>query len=165
MRGFAASGACGSSLVRPFLLPALRSAPTESVAQPCRDGGGGLLPGVVAAALHAPGGLQAFEARGRLIDGPLDAAHGLVFFLCCYAILYVVRCNREGDMIAISDTALHLWFERDRAHVELRTKDTEETIIEWWDDAVQHAIEDGFLNPRNFHTSAYHYAVSVGLMR
>ena len=68
-------------------------------------------------------------------------------------------------MIAISDTALHLWFERDRAHVEWRTKDTEETIIEWWDDAVQHAIEDGFLHPRDFHTSAYHYAVSVGLMR
>ena len=66
-------------------------------------------------------------------------------------------------MVSISDTALNTWFERDRAHVELMRKDTEETIIEWWDDAVQEAIEDGILDPRDFHTSAYHHAVSVGL--
>ena len=65
--------------------------------------------------------------------------------------------------IPISETELHTWFERDRAHVELRDRLNDETIIEWWDEAVNEAIEDGFLNPRDYHSSAYEYAVYLGL--
>ena len=59
------------------------------------------------------------------------------------------------------NTKIETWFERDRAHVELRNlKGT--TIIEWWDDAVQEAVTDGFLNPRDWHGSAVEYANSIG---
>jgi hypothetical protein len=59
---------------------------------------------------------------------------------------------------------LHTWFERDRAHVELRDADTDETIIEWWDDDVREAIEDGFLNPKDFKASAIEYAKHIGIL-
>jgi hypothetical protein len=52
------------------------------------------------------------------------------------------------------NTELHTWFERDRAHVELRAIESQETIVEWWDQDVQEAIEDGFLNPKDYHGSA-----------
>lgn len=65
--------------------------------------------------------------------------------------------------ISIGETELHTWFERDRAHVELRLKATDETIIEWWDESVNEAIEDGFLNPRDYHSSAFEYARYLGL--
>jgi hypothetical protein len=61
-------------------------------------------------------------------------------------------------------TSIHTWFERDRQHVELRDKLTDETIVEWWDDAVTEAVEDGFLDPRNYHESARGYAIDMGLM-
>lgn len=57
----------------------------------------------------------------------------------------------------IADTELHTWFERDRQHVELRDKKTGKTLVEWWDEAVSEAVEDGFLNPRRFHESAFDY--------
>ena len=66
--------------------------------------------------------------------------------------------------LPISQTVLNTWFERDRAHVELRDARTDETIVEWWDEAVSDAIEDGFLTSRNLHGSAYDYAASVGLL-
>ena len=62
----------------------------------------------------------------------------------------------------IEDTEIHTWFERDRASVELRYIDSQETIVEWWDEAVSEAIEDGFLDPRNYHQSAWDYAVYIG---
>ena len=55
-------------------------------------------------------------------------------------------------------TELHTWFERDRAHVELRCAISGETIVEWRDDAVGEAIEDGFLDPSDYHGSAMEYA-------
>lgn len=58
---------------------------------------------------------------------------------------------------------LESWFEHDRAHVELRDAN-EETIIEWWDENVAGAIEDGFLDPRNFLVSATAYAREIGLL-
>ena len=67
--------------------------------------------------------------------------------------------------IEFSDTELHTWFERDRQHVELRSKLNEETICEWWDDDVSQALEDGFLNQRDLHWSAYQYAQDMGLLR
>lgn len=61
-------------------------------------------------------------------------------------------------------TELETWFERDRQHVELRWKDDGETIVEWWDEAVTEAVDDGFLNPRDWHGSALEYARDVGLL-
>jgi len=60
--------------------------------------------------------------------------------------------------ISFDDTEIHTWFERDRQHVELRHASTDETIMEWWDDAVTDAVDDGFLDPRDWHESAYEYA-------
>ena len=63
---------------------------------------------------------------------------------------------------AIDDTEIYTWFERDRQHVELRAKDTGATIVEWWDEDVSQAVEDGFLNPRRWYESAFEYAQEVG---
>jgi hypothetical protein len=59
---------------------------------------------------------------------------------------------------------LYTWFERDRAHVELRNEDTEETIIEWRDDEVDEAIEDGFLDPHDYYNSAIETAIERGVI-
>lgn len=73
------------------------------------------------------------------------------------------RYVRGEPLPPISGTEMHTWFERDRAHVELRDKRTGETIIEWWDEAVNEAVEDGFLTPRDWHGSAYQYAQDLGM--
>jgi hypothetical protein len=76
--------------------------------------------------------------------------------------------------LTMEQTYLETWFERDRAHVELRERDTDRTIIEWWDEDVYEAIEDGFLDHRAFimgklrcehtlHCSAFEYAQDIGL--
>lgn len=54
-------------------------------------------------------------------------------------------------------TKVTTWFERDRAHVALVSKDEQTTLIEWWDEAVDQAIEDGFLDRRKLHESALEY--------
>ena len=59
---------------------------------------------------------------------------------------------------------LNTWFERDRAHVELRDADTQETILEFWDDAVSEAIEDGFLDRRDYFGSIKEYAAELGII-
>lgn len=66
--------------------------------------------------------------------------------------------------LTIEDTELYTWSERDRTHVELRNRRTGNTIVEWWDDAVGEAVEDGFLQPGRLHKSAFEYAESVGLL-
>lgn len=74
----------------------------------------------------------------------------------------------------ITDTELNTWFERDRAHVELRNRNTDKTIVEWWDEAVSEAQEDGFL-PRicmrgcdhdrcSLHREVYEYARERGFL-
>jgi hypothetical protein len=42
------------------------------------------------------------------------------------------------------DVEIHKWFERDRQHIEVRNKKTQETVAEWWDEAVTQMVEDGF---------------------
>ena len=59
------------------------------------------------------------------------------------------------------NTKLDTWFERDRAHVSLETLNGK-TIIEWWDEAVEEAVQDGFLNPKDYHGSAVEYANYIG---
>jgi hypothetical protein len=66
--------------------------------------------------------------------------------------------------LPIEQTQLTTWFERDRAHVALLDSRNEEAIVEWWDNAVSEAIEDGFLTSRNLHGSAYDYAASIGIL-
>ena len=62
------------------------------------------------------------------------------------------------------ETKISTWFERDRAHVDLVNANTDETIIEWWDDAVHQAVEDGFLDPNDWHGSALQYARDMDLI-
>ena len=77
--------------------------------------------------------------------------------------------------ISIEDTQLETWFERDRAHVVLLDTRNDTTIVEWRDDEVFQAIEDGFLDGRAFilgrltrpsilHESAYEFAANIGLL-
>ena len=65
--------------------------------------------------------------------------------------------------------SVQAWFERDRAHVALYfgpDGDANDTlIIEWWDEAVAEAVEDGFLSPRDWLGSALDYARSLGMVR
>lgn len=69
--------------------------------------------------------------------------------------------KRSRPVAGIQDTKIHTWFERDRAHVELRDARTDETLVEWWDEDVSQAVEDGFLRPRDWHGSAYEYWESM----
>lgn len=55
------------------------------------------------------------------------------------------------------------WFERDRQHVELQDS-LGATVVEWWDDDVSQAVEDGFLDPRNYLKSATEYAREMGII-
>lgn len=65
---------------------------------------------------------------------------------------------------SINETSVATWFERDRAHVEL-VDARGNTIFELWDEAVQEAVDDGFLDPRKgWHRAAYDYAIDQGLI-
>lgn len=66
--------------------------------------------------------------------------------------------------IDFEDTKVATWFERDRAHVDLQDNESEETIHEWWDDDVYEAMDDGFLDSKDLHQSAYDYAQSIGTL-
>lgn len=80
-----------------------------------------------------------------------------------------VRAVRKRPKILtlpMSGTRLITWFERDRAQVSLVDAATEQhTIVEWMDDDVYEAVQDGFLDPRDWHKSAYDYAVDIGALR
>ena len=78
------------------------------------------------------------------------------------------KAKRGRDKVlsrTIDGTEIHTWFERDRQHVELRDKLTDQTIVEWWDDAVTEAVQDGFLDSSDWHDSAYKYAIDVGALK
>lgn len=69
--------------------------------------------------------------------------------------------------------SIHTWFERDRAHVALyygnlgapidAGEADDVCIVEWWDSEVTEAIEDGFLDPKDYKGSAIAYAESLEL--
>lgn len=67
--------------------------------------------------------------------------------------------------VAERDLDWYTWFERDRQHVELRDRRTEQTVWEAWDEHVTELIEDGFLSPKDLKGSAIAYAVSLGLVK
>ena len=56
-----------------------------------------------------------------------------------------------------------LWFERDRRFVGRSDAATGEVILEVWDEDVAGLVEDGFLDPRDWHGSAVDYAKDLGL--
>lgn len=75
-----------------------------------------------------------------------------------------MRATLDSTVISIEQTELEIWFERDRAHVELRNAQTDATILEFWDSEVAELVEAGFLNPRDWHGSLYEYAVYLGVL-
>lgn len=60
---------------------------------------------------------------------------------------------------------LERWEERDRVHVAVLHKDTEETLYEFWDEAVHEAIQDGFLRPTDLFESMMELMVERGFPR
>ena len=64
----------------------------------------------------------------------------------------------------LSSLSVSTWFERDRQHVHLFSVDENTTVLEFWDEAVSEAIEDGFLNPRNWLGSMTDIAGAAGLI-
>lgn len=79
---------------------------------------------------------------------------------------YSRKANRmpHENVKSIDDTELHTWFERDRAHIELRNKENQISILEFWDNEVQQAIEDGFISPKHYHNDMYDYAKDLKLI-
>jgi hypothetical protein len=69
------------------------------------------------------------------------------------------RARARGD--TMTPNHIETWFERDRAYVGLYVGDT--VVLEWWDEAVFEAVEDGFLNPRDWLGSAEAYAHHIGV--
>jgi len=78
--------------------------------------------------------------------------------------------KRTRDMVEV-----FAWQERDRANVEIRDKETHETVAEWWDNDLRQMFEDGFFKgglpsrswekpSRNLIESVLDYAESVGLL-
>lgn len=72
--------------------------------------------------------------------------------------------KRKPLNIDYSDTYVDTWFERDRASVILYKNDGRE-IMEIWDESVYDLVEDGYLDPRNFHRSAFEYAQTLGIIK
>lgn len=78
-----------------------------------------------------------------------------------------------AQQIEWKETELHVWSERDRQHIELRAEASQETILEFWDEEVTEAYEDGFLSARchgephrfcNLHKQMYELAQERGLL-
>lgn len=61
------------------------------------------------------------------------------------------------EIVAIENTFCDVWKKDDRACVILFDKGREKILLEFWDAEVSNAIECGFLNPKDFHKSAYEY--------
>lgn len=60
-------------------------------------------------------------------------------------------------MPTFEQTRIETWFERDRANVRLvdTTTTPENDLIDLWDESVAEAVEDGLLDPKDWHRSAY----------
>lgn len=77
-------------------------------------------------------------------------------------MLLVVAARKT---FALEDTKLQTWFERDRAHVDLQDRETDRTLIEFWDEDVEQLLEDGFLDRKDLHGSLFNYAVHLGAVK
>lgn len=63
-----------------------------------------------------------------------------------------------------SSLRVSTWFERDRQHVHLFSGDENTTVLEFRDDEVTEAVEDGFLDPRDWLGSMIDVAGDAGLV-
>jgi hypothetical protein len=61
------------------------------------------------------------------------------------------------------DIRVETWFERDHASVIVYKNGKE--VAEWWDDDVRQAVEDGFLDPKDWEGSAIRYCEDMGLLK
>lgn len=62
----------------------------------------------------------------------------------------------------IDETRIETWFERDRANVRLvHEGDPDNDLIDIWDEEVHQAVEDGFLDPKDWYRSAYDWWFSM----
>ena len=68
----------------------------------------------------------------------------------------------QSTQYNVEELDVSTWFERDRAMVHLFAGDENTTVLCWWDDDVQQAVEDGFLDPHDWKGSAIKYAVELG---
>jgi len=67
--------------------------------------------------------------------------------------------------VLLEVTEIHTWFERDEGYVDLRWKDRDDTIVSWDNlEQVREAVEDGYLNPKDWHGSAVEYAINMQLI-
>lgn len=69
--------------------------------------------------------------------------------------------DRSAATYTLTNTALRVWNERDRAYVGLLDRVIDAVLYEWRDDAVRAAVEDGFLVPGKLHTSALEYFLTL----
>lgn len=93
---------------------------------------------------------------------PEDVKERILAAMSSYG--FVESKKHEANWEDYERYEIHTWFERDRAHVELRDKATQETVIEWWDEDVQETVEMGFLNPNDWLGSAIDYARHLGVI-
>ncbi len=81
-----------------------------------------------------------------------------------------VRCKSgapatdASNPIPINETKLSNGLTSNPKFVELEDRRNGKTIIDWWDDDVDDALEDGFLRKGDLHGSAYQYARSLNLL-
>jgi len=71
------------------------------------------------------------------------------------------------EYVAFHNTDLNTWFERDRAHVILEDAETQESIIELWDDEVNEAIHPyGILSrdPSRWHQDLVKHVVELDMI-
>lgn len=94
---------------------------------------------------------------------PEDVKEKILAAMSSYG--FVEGLKHEANWEDYERYEIHTWFERDRAHVELRDKATQETVIEWWDEDVQDTVEMGFLNPNDWLGSAIDYARHLGVIQ
>ena len=97
--------------------------------------------------------LDAYYTPHRLEHGPCDALSREVYDALCKRHGCKGLCRAPEE----EETEIYTWFERDRAHVELRDMRDKKTLVEWWNEAVKEAVEDGFLSPKDWHGTAYTY--------
>ncbi|MGI0149762.1 MAG: hypothetical protein ACREDF_09570 [Thermoplasmata archaeon] len=74
--------------------------------------------------------------------------------------------NPRRRLLTRDEVEVAVWEERDRLHIHIRDKKTQQrTIAEWWDDDARQMFEDGFFKPGvELKRSVIRYAEEVGLL-
>lgn len=69
-------------------------------------------------------------------------------------------------MFSRSEVKVTKWQERDRLHIAIVDRETEQvTILEWWDDDARQMFEDGFFEARRMEQSVLDYATEIGAIK